>query len=150
MFAPLFRVSVCASGWRVAHREVCGSAKTSLWATRQPFIHSVDFVIIEQHRGTFAGCFCGLLDSWHVCGLLLRAAFAGCFCGLLDSRHVCGLLLRAAFACCFCGLLLRVAYFAAIMVPPSLSSVRSSSGRTFVREAMAFWLRVRIHYLSPC
>ena len=35
------------------------------------------------------------------------------------------------------------------MVPPSLSSVRSSSGRTFVREALAFWLGFRIHYLSP-
>ena len=34
------------------------------------------------------------------------------------------------------------------MVPPSLSSVRSSSGRTFVREAMAYWLGFRIHYLS--
>ena len=34
------------------------------------------------------------------------------------------------------------------MVPPSLSSVRSSSGRTFVQEAMAFWLGFRNNYLS--
>ena len=34
------------------------------------------------------------------------------------------------------------------MVPPSLSSVRSSSGRAFVREAMVFWLGLRINYLS--
>ena len=62
-------------------------------------------------------------------------AFAGCFCGLLYSQF-------------FCGLLLRVALFAAVMVPPSLSSVRSSSGRTFVREAMAYWLGFRKDYLS--
>lgn len=34
------------------------------------------------------------------------------------------------------------------MVPPSLSSVRSTSGRTFVREAMVFWLGFRNNYLS--
>ena len=143
-----FCIDVCAtfSGARlrrwlaVARGEVCGSAKTSPRAIVQPFIHTMYFDIMEQHSGTFSGYFCGLLDSRHVCGLLLRAAFAGCFCGLL---------LRVAFAGCFCGLLLRAAYFAAVMVPPSLSSVRATRGRTFVQEAMAFWLRVRIHYLSP-
>ena len=55
---------------------------------------------------------------------------------------------RASAPPSFCGLLSWAAFFAAIMVPPSLSSVRSSSGRTFVREAMVFWLRFRINYLS--
>lgn len=71
MFAPLFRVPVCAGGWSVAHGEICGFAKTSPWATVQPLFHSVDFAIMKQNRGTCSGCFCGLL---------LRRAGAGCFC----------------------------------------------------------------------
>lgn len=75
-------IDVCAtfSGTRlrrwlaVAPGEVCGSAKTSPGAIVQPFIHSVDFAIMEQHHGTFAGCFCGLLNSRYVCELLLRVA----------------------------------------------------------------------------
>ena len=49
-------------------------------------------------------------------------------------------------------LLLRAASFAAVMVPPSLSSVRSSSGRTFVQEAMGIfiWRSASGAGIPPC
>ena len=58
MFALLFRVPVCAGGWPLARGAVSGFAKTAPRAIVQPFIHSVDFAIMQHHRGTLSGCFC--------------------------------------------------------------------------------------------